>query len=58
MPPKPPGATVVAPATPEEAAALDEFLNWVADLIRYGRKGEERSTLAQKDCLTRTAPSQ
>lgn len=42
--------SVVQAATPEEQAALDAFLNWVAESLSWGRRGWDRADLAKGAC--------
>ena len=47
MPRQPEGASLVAPASAEETAALDLFLGWVASLLDVGGELEARAAIAR-----------
>lgn len=56
MPRQPEGASLVAPASAEETAALDLFLGWVASLLDVGGELEARAATARAAVCPKTAP--
>lgn len=45
----PDGASIPGPVSEAERAATAAFLNWVAEVLDWGRTATERGRLAQKE---------
>lgn len=46
----PDGAGFPAPVTPEERAATDSYLTWLAKFSAWAREGNRKAAIAATDC--------